>query len=336
MKKKMRKLLLGLCVSTMLILGMSAVAAAQAPDMEKQLQDKVAAMPGQEKEEMLESGFVVENNLKNASMTNFVQTKATQSSVTMSWSAVSGAYGYVYSYADCNDSKNPSQARTGRGNSLTITGLKANRIYAVAICVIDSNGQKLTDIYGIYCGTAPGKVSVKKTVSNSKNSNYTIYLSKPSYKYSMTGIRIKYYNYATKKTVTKNFSSFAPTIKLKRNAAYKVTLTPYTKIRGKIYYGSSTVRYAMKHPSMKKVRHTNSSMTVKWTKMKGVTNYSVYVKKPGGKFRKMTTTKGNMYTLKNMKLNKKYYIRVIANKKAGSKVWKSNAKDEYYGMTLRR
>ena len=78
-------------------------------------------------------------------------------------------------------------------------------------------------------------------------------------------------------------------------------------------------------------------MTIKWKKITGVKNYTVYVKKGNSKkWTKVKTTNSNKYVLKKFKgktvntFKNKYYFAVVGNATVnGKKV--TSGKDEYYG-----
>ena len=76
-------------------------------------------------------------------------------------------------------------------------------------------------------------------------------------------------------------------------------------------------------PSIK-VTAGKKKADVKWGKVTGATNYTVYYstsKKSG--YKKAGTTSGKSYTVKKLKPGKTYYFKVVANKKVGSKTYTS-------------
>lgn len=83
---------------------------------------------------------------------------------------------------------------------------------------------------------------------------------------------------------------------------------------------------------LQKAGNTNSTMKVKWNKVAGANNYAVYIKYPGtGSYK---SKNNNIYFLYPYQYDKnvKYGIKVIANKRAGGKTWKSAA--NAYTMSL--
>ncbi len=72
-----------------------------------------------------------------------------------------------------------------------------------------------------------------------------------------------------------------------------------------------------------KVTTGKKKADVKWGKVAGATNYTVYYSlKKNGRFKKVSTAK-NSCVIKNLKPGKTYYFKVIANKKVGNSVIKS-------------
>ena len=65
--------------------------------------------------------------------------------------------------------------------------------------------------------------------------------------------------------------------------------------------------------------------TVKWNAVKGAANYTVYysTSKNSG-FKKIGTTSGKSFTVKNLKPGRNYYFKVVANRKVGGKTLKSS------------
>ena len=117
-------------------------------------------------------------------------------------------------------------------------------------------------------------------------------------------------------------------------AFYQVKIYPYIILKNKRYVSSSaTTRYVATGVTLQKAGNTSTSMSVKWNRISGATNYTVYIKYPGNSsFKKVNTTTSNSFTLTGMKKNSKYGIKIIANKKVKNKTWHSYAK--VYNMSL--
>lgn len=309
-KKKMKKiwLVLGICI--VLLLGMSTVVWAAESDLTVTNETKKT--------------FPAPSYLK--------QTGATTTSVSIVWGAVSGAAEYQVEISTDGGYEYKFLGYTSK-TGVRITGLQADKKYAVRVFAYSS--ADWTGYYrAIYVWTAPKKVSLSSFAFGSKGC--TFYMKNPGA--NVDGYKITYKNYKNGASTTKYVSGYKSfSVPLSGNCFYKATITPYVKISNKIYAGTDGVTvYIASQPKLQKKSNTNSSMSVKWPKTYGATSYTVYVKKPGASsFQKMTTTTAQYYTLRGMKIGKKYYIRVVANKKVGSKTWQSE-KSGYASVYLYR
>lgn len=90
--------------------------------------------------------------------------------------------------------------------------------------------------------------------------------------------------------------------------------------------GSSDSGAISKPKNIKAMRKGDTSIKVSWKKVKGATEYIVY-RSTGkyGSYKKVKTVNSNKssYTNSSLKRNKRYYYKVKAVKKAGSKTYKS-------------
>lgn len=138
------------------------------------------------------------------------------------------------------------------------------------------------------------------------------------------------------KTYTGKNTSQSPVVKLsgkklKKGTDYKITYSSNKnpgvatmKITGiGKYYGTVSKKYNIK-PKKTSISSLSSKskkkLTVKWKKSTGVTGYKVYVRKQGSKkwTLKKTTSKTSC-TISKLTSKKKYYVKVRAYKKSGSK-----------------
>lgn len=307
-KRKMKKvwLVLGICMG--LLFGMSTVVSAAKNDL------------------------TVTNETKQTlpAPSYMKQTAATTTSVTVAWGAVSGAQEYQVELSS-DGGKNYDTLGATAKTSVRITGLKADKKYAVRVFAYNSS-----DWCGyyraIYVWTAPKKVSLSKFSFGSKGC--TFYMKNPGA--NVDGYKVTYKNYKTGKSTTKYASGYKSfSVALSGNCFYKVTIAPFVKVDNKIYAATDSITtYIASQPKIQKKSNTKSSMTVKWAKTYGASSYSVYLKKPGASsFSKVATTTALSYTVKGMKIGSNYQIKVLANKKVGSKTYQSQ-KDYYYTIRL--
>ena len=87
------------------------------------------------------------------------------------------------------------------------------------------------------------------------------------------------------------------------------------------------------------VTYTNKNVRLSWTKVKGVTDYAVYVTtKPSGTWKKVKNTKGRSITIRTydgknvFKTGKTYYVKVLARKQSGSGYVKSKGYNKSWYM----
>lgn len=263
------------------------------------------------------------------------QTKAAKSSVTLQWSAASGATGYQVWYYDGQNGRALSLAKNTNTTSVTISGLKSSQKYAFMVYPERKVGNftALNSGYGMYVSLLPGKVSnFKLAGTDLKNKN--LYLQwKPSP--SISGYEIDIYNKNNKKIKTyKSYNSdssgnyFATIKKLKRSMFYKARIRGYAKLSSGKKYGKANEIYIAKQPKMKKSPYVQSSnsLNLNWEKTAGASGYTIYAGTSYNKLKKLATTKKTSYNIS--KINKKklttykyYYFNVVPFKKAKGKTY---------------
>ena len=111
---------------------------------------------------------------------------------------------------------------------------------------------------------------------------------------------------------------------------YKVKIRSYTTFNRKKKYGSWEVRYITNQVNLSgESNGNNNCISLKWDKIKGAKNYTIYASTNSKKsFKKIATLKGNSKNIKKVagkKLSsgKRYYFYVVANKKSGGKTYTS-------------
>ena len=332
-QKGFKKFLIGLGVGMMLAFGFSASAFAATG----------ASLQPSEPTDISVPEIAEEDDVSSASYigytSNIKQTAATTTSISLEWNAVSGATGYYVLLGNFKATSGYKNLGSTYDTECKITGLKPGTAYTVRIYA--ANSDEISEDYGFLdCTTLYNKLSVSSCSGTS--SSYTFNMKIPAVYNSITGYRASYTSYSTNKTVTKDYPvnvtkhSFTIT-GLKNNAFYKVSIRPYIILNGKKFIGPTvTTRYFALQPSLTKNGHTSSTMSVKWNRIAGATSYTIYIKYPGSSsYKKVKTTTGTTFTLTGMKMGYNYQIKVIANKKVGSKTWKSPS-NNYYVMRLYR
>lgn len=136
-----------------------------------------------------------------------------------------------------------------------------------------------------------------------------------------------------------NFKKLENGKKLSAGTEYKVVVTAFSKLGGKVYYStaSRSLLTATKTaaPSVKSVEAGKGSVTLKWKKVAGATGYTVYysTKKDSG-FKAVKATTKTSRTVKKLKSGKTYYVKVVANKKVSGKRI-SSAFSKTYKVTVK-
>lgn len=307
-KKKKKKLWMALGISISLLVGMSTVVLAAEHDRTVMNETKET--------------FPAPSYLK--------QTGADTTSVSLKWEAVSGAAGYQVELSSDGGNSYRILGQTTR-TSLKITDLKADKKYAVRIFAY-SDADRTGYTSSIYVWTAPKKPVLSSYVFG--GNGCTFQMKNPGV--NVDGYKVAYKNYKTGGSAVKYVpgrESFS--IPFSGGRFYKVTITPYVMIDNQRYCGSGSITtYVCTQPKLQRKSFTNSSMTVKWPKCYGASSYSVYLKKPGASsFSKTASTTACSYTVRGMKIGSDYQIRVVANKKVGSKTYQSE-KRNYYTIRL--
>lgn len=120
-----------------------------------------------------------------------------------------------------------------------------------------------------------------------------------------------------KKTLTKNTASY--TVKnLTPGTSYRFAVKAYIQSNGKqVRSKSYTALYTATKPGAVSFQVTagKKKATIKWKKVKGATNYTVYYKTSAkGAWKKLKTVKGTSYTKTKLTSRKTYTFTVKANK----------------------
>ena len=261
------------------------------------------------------------------------QVAATVSSLTVQWNPVTNAVKYAISISPFNSSSYKLLGYfDNTHNKAKINKLKAGTAYNIRITALNSSGTAINSRTA-GCTTLYTNVTVKS--SYAAGNGYTFNMATVNPANSITGYKVVYQSYAAKKAITKYFNTrYSFTLPMSGNAFYQIKIYPYIVLNNKRYVSSSaTTRYVSTGVTLQKAGNTNTSMSVKWNKISGATNYSIYIKYPrSSSFKKVKTTTANSFKLTGMKKNSKYGIKVIANKKVQNKVWVSYGKT--YTMSL--
>ena len=288
------------------------------------------------------------------------QTKATNTSVTLTWNVLDGMVKQAITYTATVGSTTIATADyldiDATATSYTITGLKKNVEITFGIYQYD-DAEKSDVGYADH-----DYLSSVKTLSSTMGSlSYYMPFDKghfSSYKLSVACTRVQnanadgyqavLYTKAGKKvqTVTLSYyTSYVTFSKAKLTQCYKVRVRPYVELDGTTTkaYGAWT-SYFKAVPCAKTKQFTNATagkkkMKVKWSKVTGASKYIVYVARSksytsdtsGLSFKKVATVSGKKTSCTVKKVNKKkvntekyyYYVKIVTVSKYGSKTVKS-------------
>lgn len=275
-------------------------------------------------------------------------TKSTTSSVTLNWSAVSGANTYRVYYSKLGSSSEKSVVVNGK-TSVTLKGLSKNSEYLVYVYA----GRKTAAGYTAYESSGKYKSAIPVTpqkTASVKVRGYYESSGELSLQWKdarcVDGYEVQLYTaYKNKDTKVKSFTkkttSYYATIKnsnLKKHNFYKVRVRTYClDSNGKKYYGGwSSWIYTCQQPDVKKMQSTSKGLKVSWDKIKGADRYVIYVStKQKSGYKKYATTKSTSKVItkcgsSKLKSGKKYYVYVVAQNKVGKKYYSGESNYCWY------
>lgn len=283
---------------------------------------------------------------KQVDRTTIKQTKATTSSVSLKWTYSAGASGYLVAAGD--------KVVTVGGTSATIK-MKAGN-YSLAKVQAYKQSNEGFRAYA-YVSTASDYVyaapTTPKYVASGKRGNLTWHPTESNkvkvawemasgYSSTVSGYQVQIYSIDGKKrlktytikdkyTMSKEFN-----LKAVKNTGFRIRVRAYKTINGKNYFGKwSSFKGVVPQAAVKITeRVSKTSFRAKWSKVKNVTKYYVYVCKNENVYpksdqvwKKVATLGKNAtsYTAKNLKVGKYNAIYVIPVVKAGGKTYKAEA-----------
>jgi len=222
-------------------------------------------------------------------------------------------------------------------------GVPSNIDYGITIK--NTSGHTCKDTITKATATAHGKIEQKCSVCNQFVSSKTIYKAN---KITLSKVEYTYTGKTQKPTVTvkdskgKKIANSNYTVKYTNNVKVgtgKVTIT----FKGKNYTGKVEKTFLINPKGTKKpvLTAANKSLKVKWTKQtKETDGYEIQYStnknfKSGNKTVKIKNNKTTSTILKNLKGNKKYYVRIRTYNKVGSKTYVSEWSDVVSKKTKR-
>jgi len=289
-------------------------------------------------------GLLADTNRVHAyywgSVSNLKQTGATTKSITVKWSAASGAAKYR---VEINERSSNSTAYrvvgTVTGTSHTIKGLKQGKEYYVRVTPFSAQNEEgwSQNIYDAV--TLPDRVRKFKhdywwTASRAIDVNWDRIDS-------ASGYQIEVYNNKGKRIKRDTLTGFASSYsyrKVSNSQFYRVRLRAFTKVNGKNRFTKWVTTYCVPQPQIKSASISSSKLNVRWNKISGVTGYDIYVstKRSSGYKRVASVGKNatratvSQFNKKKFDRKKTYYVYVEAKKKVGKTTYKSISRTTWW------
>lgn len=288
----------------------------------------------------------------SAKVTSLKQKDAKEKSASFTWGQAAGANAYVLLYH--NVKVNPNNAKEKiLGNVKTCSlSLPANSIYYIYVYPARKSSSNYVAVGNggmkNYVTVLPGKVSKVKLLQTGTSNNSQAKTVEFSWNPNAVASGYEYtiYGYNNKKIVTKTTKSNAGVKishkKLTNDQFMKIRVRAYVTVNGKKKYGKwSDDLWFAKYPKGIKASMDSSGIKLKWGKVKGAKNYTIYAStnaKSG--FKKVGTTTKTSLTIKKIKgkkvaVGKQYYVSIVPNKKVGKKTftgdkrWMTNIRFTY-------
>ena len=284
--------------------------------------------------------FVVTGFKSNASV---VQTAEGDKSATVKWTdATSTDFSIGWARVVAGQSSDAQKKATAMADRRAVVVSAATKNYVIKNLVNDAQYYVVLKYSsGSYTGySSNGYVYTKMTpVKNIKQVEWYKYAKSLHVEWDRKpGNNVQYeYRFTTNKgkvikTEVTSSNSFSHGIK--NNQIYKVQVrairTPYSSYStvGKQVTGWSAAEYMFTQPTITSAKVKGGKLTIKWDKINGATNYTIYASTKQSKgYKKVgsVSSKKGSFTIKKLKgkkfkAGKTYYVYVVANKKVKGKV----------------
>ena len=238
----------------------------------------------------------------------------TDTSVKLSWKAVSGASGYVVEYYK---SGKWVTLKAVTSTKYTVSGLKAKRTYYFRVKAYKKGTS------GVAYGAESSYVKVNtllgapKLVASAATDNaIKVSWGKVS---GAAGYVLQRYNGKKWVNVKATTATTYTLSKLKANTTYPFRAVAYYKSGSKTIYGAYSATLSVstapvKTSTVKISSPTSSTLTVSWKAVSGASGYKVFYSTNNKSWKSVTTTKTSV-TLTKLSANTKYYVKVQVLKK---------------------
>lgn len=274
----------------------------------------------------------------------------TESSISYSWMPATGATGYVIVN---NDTK--AVLGTTVATNYTLTGLAPATWYSINIYPVrvSSTGYMAQASYAYsfnktlesLSNGANNVYNVGVRISNASPAAGTVTFSTSTYSGVLgSGLEVQLCNMKGKKVKTIRGVGMSVTAKVKKNTPFKYRARYYyTDATGKRVYGAYTgFRYfwnqTVNGKKISSIRSSSAKFKASWAKVAGAKGYKVYIsttkegkyklaKKLGKNSKSTTITK---YGRSRLNRFTTYYVKIVAQVKAGKKTVTNDAQYVYF------
>jgi len=243
-------------------------------------------------------------------------TAASSSSITISWSSVTGATGYKI-YRSTSYSGTYDSVGTTTSTSFTNTGLLSNTTYYYKVSAYNSSGASSQSSYA-YATTPIAIPAVPSGVSAAAASSSSITVSWSSVT-GATGYKVYRYDSGTSSFVywTTTSSTSYTNIGLSSSTTYYYTVSAYNsggESSQSSYVSATTMTAIPAVPSgVTATVASSSSITVSWSSVTGASGYAVYRStSASGTYSYVTSTSYTSYTDTYLSSGTTYYYKVSA------------------------
>ena len=253
---------------------------------------------------------VVTSTEAKAATITLKQTGATETSISISWTPVAGAYNYKVYMGGVT-----AQTQYTGG---TMTGLQTGRKYYTYVTAYNASGYSIGSSESVYCVTKPkvGQIQLYDWKQGTttptikwQNNNYTW---PDGYEVCLMNAKGK-----TVKTITTGSSAYSnfklPGGSSVKNKGFSVKVRAfYLLSNGTKFYGDWSAEERM--AAMPKPKFSKATKKISWPKVSGAKSYTVYRKKPSSsKFTKYKTTKSTSIVIDQPYDYSTYKYYVVAN-----------------------
>lgn len=255
-------------------------------------------------------------------VTTLTASAKTNTTITLKWSSVKKAKGYVlYRYNTSN--KKWVSIKTMSERTFKDTSLKAGTVYSYRVRAYTT--EKSKRVYGAYSdtykvATLPSKVTNLKATSVG-DTTLTLSWSKAS---GAEYYQVAYYNASEKKykSLVKQAGTSCTVKNLVPNKSYSFKVRAYHKKNGTVYGSYSSVLTVKTKPAdtvgFKLGAVTKDTVTLSWSASKGVSGYQLVIYNDSTKkWESVTRTTGKSCTITNLESGTAYKFKLRTYIKSG-------------------